>query len=309
MEGRPVQEIPIAWHPLESRPAGTRELKVKYRAPALEKGLDILEVLARAPAPLSMAQISERVGRSKGEIFRMLQVLEERKYITRRPGDEGYTLTNRLFVLGMEQPPVKGLLETALPIMHRLADVTWQSCHLVVASHDQVVVIARVDAPGEAGFVVRVGYRRALPDSTSGLVLFAFQPTSIRSNWLAMLDEIRSNYDREEFVEHADLAKARGFVRRPSDIVRGVIDLSAPILQHHFAIAALTVPFVERESMHVRLDDVIARVRDAASEISHCLQFGAAPQMPAVEASAPVPAPKRRPHPARKRPARRDRSG
>jgi hypothetical protein len=50
----------------------------KYRAPALEKGLDIPELLARSSAPLSMTEISEGVGRSKGEIFRMLQVLEDR---------------------------------------------------------------------------------------------------------------------------------------------------------------------------------------------------------------------------------------
>ena len=55
----------------------------KYRAPALDKGLDIIELLAAAPAALSIAEISEGVGRSRGEIFRMLQVLEERDYIAR----------------------------------------------------------------------------------------------------------------------------------------------------------------------------------------------------------------------------------
>ena len=47
----------------------------KYRAPALDKGLDILELLARAQAPLTMTGIAAAIGYSKGEIFRMLQVL------------------------------------------------------------------------------------------------------------------------------------------------------------------------------------------------------------------------------------------
>ena len=55
----------------------------KYRAPALDKGLDILELLARAHAPLSMTGVAAAIGYSKGEIFRMLQVLEERGYIAR----------------------------------------------------------------------------------------------------------------------------------------------------------------------------------------------------------------------------------
>ena len=55
----------------------------KYRAPALDKGLDILELLARAHTPLSMTGVAAAIGYSKGEIFRMLQVLEERGYIAR----------------------------------------------------------------------------------------------------------------------------------------------------------------------------------------------------------------------------------
>ncbi|HSX65722.1 MAG TPA: helix-turn-helix domain-containing protein, partial [Pseudoxanthomonas sp.] len=41
----------------------------KYRAPALDKGLDILELLAAAPAAMSMREIADRIGRSSSEIF------------------------------------------------------------------------------------------------------------------------------------------------------------------------------------------------------------------------------------------------
>lgn len=38
----------------------------KYRAPALDKGLDILELLARQAQPMSMGAISQGIGRSRG---------------------------------------------------------------------------------------------------------------------------------------------------------------------------------------------------------------------------------------------------
>ena len=63
----------------------------------------------------SMGEISEGVGRSRSEIFRMLQVLEERGYLTKGPGEGGYVLTNRLFMLGMQQPQVQNVTEAALP--------------------------------------------------------------------------------------------------------------------------------------------------------------------------------------------------
>ncbi|WP_149193140.1 IclR family transcriptional regulator [Luteimonas suaedae] len=247
----------------------------KYRAPALDKGLDILELLARASAPMSMTEISEGVGRSKGEIFRMLQVLEERGYIARAPGESGYALTNRLFMLGMEQPPVKSAVEAALPVMHRLADRIQQPCHLVVPSREQIVVIARVDAPGDIGLVVRVGHRRPLAHSTSGLLLFAFQSEAIRARWLQMLLQSEPTLDQARFVERADQARALGYARAASDVVDGVIDLSAPVLQHDHAVCALTVPFIERHPARIGTDAVAAALCKAADEISHALMYGA----------------------------------
>src|SRR5579872_3095048 len=126
----------------------------RYRAPALEKGLEILEYLAPRTGALSLSQISGGLGRSKSEIFRMLQVLEERRYLARPAGAEGYVLTNRLFMLGMEHPPVKGLIEAAMPVMHALAAQILQPCHLAIPSEEHIVVIARAESPGDVGFVV-----------------------------------------------------------------------------------------------------------------------------------------------------------
>src|SRR3546814_10175017 len=92
-----------------------------YSAPALEKGLDILELLAAVGTPLTTRQVAERLGRSKNEIFRMVHVLIERDYIAREPGSEGLALTNKLFSLGMQTPPARDLVTVAAPVVERLA--------------------------------------------------------------------------------------------------------------------------------------------------------------------------------------------
>jgi DNA-binding IclR family transcriptional regulator len=240
----------------------------KYRAPALDKGLDILELLSRTSEPMNLTEIATGVGYSKGELFRMLQVLEERKYVIRGAGDSGYLLTNRLFMLGMEQPQKKGLVEVALPIMHRLSDEISHPCHLVVASEDQIVVIARVDAPSDLGFVVRVGHRRPLTHSTSGLVLFAFQSPAVRSQWLASLDAKDNSYKRKNFIDRADQVRKQGYASYPSEAVDAVTDLSAPILQHNHAIGALTIPFINRHPTKATMKHAIERLRAAVDEIS-----------------------------------------
>ena len=240
----------------------------KYRAPALDKGLDILELLSREALPLNLTEIASQLGYSNSEIFRMLQVLEERDYITRSESDSGYLLTNRLFMLGMERPQNKSLIEAALPIMHRLADEISHPCHLVVASKDQMVVVARVDSPSDLSVVVRIGHRRPIAHSTSGLVLFAFQSPEVRARWLELLDRMDSGYKKKQFVEAADQLVVQGYASHPREVIGSVIDLSAPILAQGHAIGALAIPFVSRHPSRVSLKSAIVRLRKAAKDIS-----------------------------------------
>src|SRR5580692_831836 len=90
-------------------------------APALEKGLDLLEALAEAPGGLTQKALALRLGRSVGEIFRMLGVLERRAYIARDAATGQYGLTLRLFELANRHPPMRRLQSAALPIMQDLA--------------------------------------------------------------------------------------------------------------------------------------------------------------------------------------------
>ncbi|KQN93722.1 transcriptional regulator [Sphingomonas sp. Leaf231] len=242
----------------------------RYQAPALKKGLEILELLAGSERALSMSDISGALGRSVGEIFRMLQVLEENRYIAR--DEEGYRLTNRLFALGMGRPPIRDLTVTSLPIMQDLARATGQSCHLAVPSGAEMVVIAGVEAPGLSGFAVRVGYRRPLHRSASGRVLLAFQPPAVRAAMLAEISAAGDDPEIEALSPRLDALLADGDSITPSPVLDGITDLSAPILEHDAARAALTVPFVAGRAARATLDDSRALLRGAVRAIGEQLQ-------------------------------------
>ena len=47
-----------------------------YRVPALEKGLDLLECLARERRAMTQAQLARALGRGSSELFRTLATLE-----------------------------------------------------------------------------------------------------------------------------------------------------------------------------------------------------------------------------------------
>src|SRR5258708_21105455 len=98
--------------------------KIRYATPALEKGLDILELLASVSEALTHSEIASRLGRTINEVFRMLVCLEERGYISRTGSDERYQLTLKLFEIVHYYHPLQRLVTQARPLVRRVAHGT-----------------------------------------------------------------------------------------------------------------------------------------------------------------------------------------
>lgn len=246
--------------------------KKSYRAPALEKGLDILELLAEEGLPLPFPVIARRLKRSPGELFRPAQVLESRGYVEQGPN--GLMLTARMLQQGLSGPPIRNLVEIALPIMRGLAASTQQSCHLVVPSRGDVVVVARMESPAQLGFSVRVGYRQPMYLTGSGAVLYAFQPNDIRAAWEGMFHPAPTPAELQEFRERAEALKSTGHTLQPSAIAEGITDVSAPIMRGERAAAALAIPFLKPKRESMSIQEIIAMLLAATADISNEMVIG-----------------------------------
>lgn len=251
--------------------------KREYQAPALDKGLEIVELLADRSEPLGMADIAVALGRSRSEIYRMLMVLERRGYLQRRD-DDRFELSNRLFSLAMSAPPLRNLHDAALPVMHRLAESLFQSCHLAVRSGNEIVIVARVESPDLLGFAVRVGYRRQAMLSTSGRLLFASLDKERQDRWLAemLIEDSWSAADTDGFLADCRRIAAKGYHMGPSVFVDAITDLGVAIADgaSEGAVAALTVPFVSGRSARSTMDDALSGLRAAGEAISSTLRHG-----------------------------------
>ena len=232
-----------------------------YSAPALEKGLEIIELLAEAQEPLSTRAIAERLGRSKGEIFRMVFVLVERGYLVRNSASDELSLSNRLFELGMRTPRSRQLMEVAAPAMERLSEATGQSAHLVVINRGETVVIATAAGGADINFTLRLGYRRPALDATSGQIIMAFQDQARRHQLIEESiasircpDSILPNSPRDWTP-----SLSSGFLIAESHDVIGVTDIGAPILgKHGRAVASIVVPYLNRHGAAPRHQNVFA---------------------------------------------------
>ena len=217
-----------------------------YAAPALEKGLDILETLCRSEQPLSQKDIAQRLGRSVGEIYRMVACLVNRNYVT-LVDENTFGITTKLFELAHVHPPTHRLLFEATPIMQRLAGELDQSCHLTVYGQGKQVVLFKVDTPSGMGFAVRAGAELDVLISASGRVLLAFQDDETRKLRIEESLQRRPEQADPQVDSVLDSIRAAGYESIPSVQVRGLYAVSFPILDaQERAIAALTVPYAER---------------------------------------------------------------
>lgn len=245
------------------------ELDDKYRAPALDKGLDILELLGTSEDGLSQIEIAKALDRSASEIFRMLDRLVRRGYV-RKTDEDRYTLTLRLFELAHRTPPLRRLITGALPLMRAFAHETEQECHLVTYDKNMLVVIAQVDAPGYWSVAIRVGARIDLLDTGSGHVFLAYA-TALERTMMLRDAGIDVPAISPTLARHLDGVRAQGFERMQSLQIPGVTNLAAPILGPlGSVIAAVSSAYIPRldRGQPVGLDACLVRLTAAAAAIS-----------------------------------------
>src|SRR3954447_7374243 len=253
-----------------ARRAGPAE--VRYAVPALDKGLDVLELLARESQGLLLNEIASSLDRTPSELFRMVNGLARRGYIEQRHG-ERYTLTLKLFELAHRHRPIKSLTAAAAPLMLRLAQRALQSCHLTVFHAGRVMVVSEVDSPERYAFGMKIGALVGLTDTASGYVLLAFQDEATRQAMLQAHQKAEGELD----VDPVRLMKIvrdvarRGYAEVQSRQTHGVTNIAFPIFgAAAHAHAVLNVPYIKRIDNKITpsITEIKEMLGESATELS-----------------------------------------
>lgn len=247
------------------------ETEGRYRAPALDKGLDILEILATQPGGLTRTDLVAEMGRSPSEIYRMLERLVARGYVARLAGGDRYALTMKMFLLANRHPPLRRMVAQAQPLMDALAHETRQCCHLVMPEHGAGIVVAQASPPGHWEFRVRIGAALDLFTTGSGVTLLAFQRPDRLPQTLAQWGLVPPEARLAALGPEVAGIRSEGYREAPSGQVVGVIDLSAPVLgPDGDAAAVLTCAYVGHPGDDSSADRAatLAKLRAVAAQLS-----------------------------------------
>lgn len=246
-----------------------------YSAPALEKGFDVVELLATHPDGLTISEIAGRLGLSISQIFRMIVVMERRGWLYKDGGTDRYRVSYKVLELAYRATPLQELARVATPVMYSLAQASQQSCHLVVQANEKALIVQRQESPSLTVLTVRLGTAVDLAASCSGHVLLAFSKREFLEQLMPTL-ALPKGLTVGKLQATLREVRERGYETLANARVSGVRDISFPIFGFdHGIAAALTVPFLTflDGTQRVDFDGMKDMLGDAAHRISQGLGY------------------------------------
>lgn len=196
----------------------------KYHVPAIERGMAVIELLAKSSHSLSLTEISKRLDVTGGALFRVLTTLEILGYVNKNENTGNYSLSLKLYQLAHIQPPIASLLELSTMPMEMLTHELDESCHLSVLRKGKLVVLRESLSPERIRLSVSVGSEFSAVKTSSGRLLLAYLEDDLLDVTLQKDGEYLA-FDAEQRTQfHAKLADIRD------------TGLSASINENHIGI-------------------------------------------------------------------------
>jgi DNA-binding IclR family transcriptional regulator len=136
--------------------------------------LDLLEHVARAPAPAGLIELATDSGIDKSTAARLLAFLAERELVVRDPVTRRYAPGRALLALGAAALQRSDLRAGARPYLERLRAATGETVTLHVRVRDAFVCIDGLEGPSPVRRAVPLGESIPLYVGVTGKAILAF---------------------------------------------------------------------------------------------------------------------------------------
>jgi DNA-binding IclR family transcriptional regulator len=155
----------------------------------LLRGLDVIDAVREQP--LSLAQLSARLGLNRSTVHRLASALVERGYLRLLPRG-GYMLGPKLLELGHAAREQLDLTRVARPLLEKLAEQTGDTVHLGVLAGDQALYLDKVPGRRRVEIGSRVGERHPLLTTGLGKALLLDEAQDVaREHFVARGGDLR----------------------------------------------------------------------------------------------------------------------
>jgi len=244
----------------------------KSAAPALERGLAILEALAKSRGGLTLSQLTRYLSFPKSSVFCLLHTLEMMGYLFRDPESGRYSVSMRICTLANLALNGISLREKARPHLKTLCEQTGLTVHMGVLENGSCVLIEKIVPAGPVSVATWVGKHLSLHCTAVGKAIAAYLPEEQLERLVREHGFIRHNENTicsaRRLKQDLALVRDRGYALDDEEEEINVRCVGASIFDRSKVIGAISVVGACTEIDRGNLPKVGARVVEAAAMIS-----------------------------------------
>ena len=247
-----------------------------YGVRSVQLALDVLEVIAMSGEELGVTQIADELRLTKGSVYRHLQTLVARGYLTQNRQTTHYHIgpRSRLLSRFSDQPD---LIHVAEPLLWDLRNAVGQTVVLSEMGSRGALVVKTVPGPSAIEIGVRTGNELAFHASAQGKILLANAPESLQKLILAGPLQRFTDHTitkRSALEAELQLARKQGYISAPEESILGLNAIAAPIFGEQGscvgAIAIVgSIQFIQLDTSK----SILQRLTDSAQQVSSALGY------------------------------------
>jgi len=217
-----------------------------YPIKVLDKSLSILETLLQHNSPMSMTEVSEKLGLYPSTVHRVLNTLKYRGYVEQNSADQKYQLGLKVLELGMAKFHQMDLVRESAPYLKEIVNQCNETVHLGILEDKEVLYLAKEESSQTIRMCSYVGKRASLHCTALGKVLLAYLPEGERKKILGKKElpclTEKTITDKEELEKELSKVKKQGFALDRGENEKDVRCIAAPIRNYQGkVIAALSI--------------------------------------------------------------------
>ena len=217
---------------------------------ALDRGLSILEHLVRHPQGLPLSLIASELEIPLGACHRLLADLQRRGYVRQARAQGDYLLTTRVVSLGLSLLASAGVVDTAAPLLERLAQASGELVRLAIVDDERLTWVAKVQGKRQIGmrYDPDMGMNPRLSCTASG---HAWLMTLSDERALELVSRQGFGAPREygpkapatvkALLGYLHAARVRGYAMIDEVFAPGMTAMAAPVLRRQQAIGVISI--------------------------------------------------------------------
>jgi DNA-binding IclR family transcriptional regulator len=243
----------------------------------LERGLRVLNELARDSEQLGARELERRLGIARSAVQRGLTTLKAHGFVRQDPNSKLYELGYAALALGEAATAKKQLVQACKDRMQKLCAISDETVCLNVRDGASRVPIFQVETEQELRISIKIGQRYPLLAGAGGKALLAFFSsdelaqfrTALMSDWRRFGTTPKSWREIDRSL--ADV-RTRGYAVTQSEAIPEAVGIAAPIFDNAGrAVACIGIYGPAFRLTRARVIDLAPRVKDAARAISRSL--------------------------------------